>query len=658
MTSTARTGIGPQLAPCAATVLLVIAASATHAAASAGTNPAGTALTVGGAAFVLAVLVSMKRGRRISCAKARARLRVALMGSALWLGVATASGVTWGTLQVLAVLMLSVSWHWWRAYRIPNRSARVATPESGSGYPGLWAELVAPSGRPLAGSRLTRERINGPSYQYALLLVPGKHSSETMDAERGRIRGALGLRRADDMIVEPHPDLPEPHLQLTIVKQGPSKKAVLWPGPQALGADGRIALGPFADGQGIGYWKAFTPTRVFGGFLQGGTNAGKTRMIESIGMSLAASDIFPSTVIFADGQGGASSKLLKENADHTAFTLGEVRAMLRGLIRLMEHRQEENDVEGWDGFTATATRRAVFMIMDECHKFFIHEGETQEDIQAMCAQIAREGGKVGVALILASQAATLAAVFGGGATYADVIRANVLMGNGVMFKSLSKSARGVFGTEIDPTRFPDRPGYALLCGTGLRPVAVLGYFASDAVQGYWLPRMTWCPLDAGSANAWGPDYLNRHANVEAEREAKRARVEARRAGLPVDVERRASPAPPSPVTRTVGAPVAPSPFGPVTPFPVWRSPTPAQPAPTPEPAMTEVERKVLAEMRRGEILRDGYARPSWLAKTLGYSERHIHTALTGLHARKLVRKDDGVQGHWYLTDDKLSKEVA
>lgn len=651
MNTSTRTGIGPQLAPCAATALLVIAAAATHAAANAGTNPTGTALTVGGAAFVLAVLVSMKRARRISCHRARARLRVVLMGSALWLGMATATGITWGALQILAALMLSVSWHWWSARRIPNRSARTGAAVDGpTGYAALWAELVAAKGRPLTGTRLTGERtLDGGGHQYTLLLVPGRHSQETVEAERRVIRGALGLRRSDDMLVEPHPDLPEPHLQVTITAGVILEKTALWPGPSALGADGRIALGSFTDGMGTAFWKAFTKTRVFGGFLQGGTNAGKTRMIESIGMSLAGSDTFPSTVIFADGQGGASSRLLKENADHTAFTLPDLRAALKGLIRLMEHRQEENDVEGWDGFTPTATRRAVFLIMDECHKFFIHEGVTQEDIQSMCAQIAREGGKVGVALIAASQMGTLAAVFGGGATFADAIRSNLLMGNGVMLKSLSKSARGVFRTQVDPTLFPDRPGYALLCGTGLREAPFLGYFASDAVQDYWLPRMTWWPLDAGSANAWGADYIHRNAGVEADRAAKRARVEARRAGTVVAPERAVEP-----ITRRVPA-VTSSPFGPVPAFPVWRSPRRAVPAA--DPVMPEVARKVLAEMRLGEILVEGYARPSWLARRLDYSERHIHTALNELLAGGFVRKGD-TQGHWYLNDKKLSREVA
>lgn len=654
MNTSTRTGIGPQLAPCAATVLLVIAGAATHAAAGAGENPGGTALTVGGAAFVLAVLVSMKRGRRIECRKARARLRVLLLGSAAWLGMATATGITWGALQILAALMLSVSWHWWSARRIPNSTARVAAFEIAVGYPMLWAEHVARTGRPLAGSRLTHERITDAGFQYTLLLVPGVHARGVLDPELGKIRGALGLRRDHDMLVEPHPDLPEPHLRLTIVTRRAPVGATPWPGPQVLGADGHIALGPFVDGVGRATWKAFTKDRVFGGFLQGGTNAGKSRLIEGIGLALAASEIFPSTVIFADGQGGASSRMLKERADHTALTLDGCRVMLRGLIRLMEHRQDENDIEGWDGFTATATRRAVFLIMDECHKFFIHEGETQEDIQAMVAQIAREGGKVGVAVIAASQMATLAAVFGGGATFADAIRSNLLMGNGVMFRGLSKSARGVFRTEIDPTQFPDRPGYALLCGTGLRPAPFLAYFVSDEIQRYWLPRVTWHSLDTGSANAWGADYVNRRALVEAERAAKRARVEARRAGRPV-----AAGVEPEPVTRRVPATTSapPSPWGPVRPFPVWRNPATAPSAPAAAPPMTEVARKVLAELERGEILHDGYARPSWLARRLGYTERHIHTALNELFTRKLVRKGD-VQGHWYLTDKKPSREVA
>lgn len=649
VTST-RTGIGPQLAPCAATGLLVVAAAAAHAVAAAGDSPAGTALTVGGAAFVLAVLVAMKRGARISCRKARARLRVLLLGAAAWLGVVTATGVNWIALQVLAALMVSVSLHWWSARRIPNHVPEAPASVLTSAYADLWKENVARKGKTLAGTTLEGVRAISSGTQATLRLVPGEHSMDTVEQERKKIRGALGLKREHDLILEPHPTLPEPHLQLTIVTTPPPRGSILWPGPSALGEDGMIDLGPFADGVGTARWTAFTKTRVMCGFLQGGTNSGKTRMFESIGLSIAASKTFPSVVIFADGQGGASSRLLKENADHTALTLDALREALRGLIRLGEHRQEENDIFGWDGFTATVDRPAVFLLMDECHKFFVVDGEVQEDIQAMCAQIAREFGKVGIALIAATQMATLSAAFGPSGKHADAIRSNLLMGNGVMLRGKSRGARTIFGVETDPTLFPDRPGYALLAGSGegVRIAPFLGYFASDEVQAHWLPRILWRSLDVASASAWGASYINRKAIAEAAREAKRARVEARRAGRTVD------PAPQAAPRRHVPAP----PFE-VRPFPVWVNPG-RRPQPQPEPqdvGVSDVARKVAVELVMGDVLHNGYARPVWLAKRLGYSERHIGNALNELLARGMVRKD-GTQGHWYPTDKILSREVA
>lgn len=645
MITSTRTGIGPQLAPCAATGLLVVAAAAAHAVAQAGDSPAGTALTVGGAAFVLAVLVAMKRGARISCRKARARLRILLLGSAAWLGVVTATGVSWVALQVLAALMVSVSLHWWSARRIPNHVPVAAV--SASAYADLWRDNVARKGKTLAGTRLEGVRAIESGTQATLRLVPGEHSMDTVEQERRKIRGALGMERAHDMILEPHPTLPEPHLQLTIVTTPPPQGSILWPGPSALGDDGKIDLGPFADGIGTARWTAFTKTRVMCGFLQGGTNSGKTRMFESIGLSIAASKTFPSVVIFADGQGGASSKLLKENADHRALTLDALRETLRGLIRLGEHRQEENDIYGWDGFTATVDRPAVFLFMDECHKFFVVDGEVQEDIQSMCAQIAREFGKVGIAMIAATQMATLAAAFGPSGKHADAIRSNLLMGNGIMLRGMSRGARTIFGVETDPTLFPDRPGYALLAGSGdgVRIAPFLGYFASDEVQSHWLPKILWRSLGTADANAWGASYVNRRAIDHAEREAKRARVEARRAGRTVEPV-----APGIPARRVPASPQ-------VRPFPIWVNPG-RRPEPAPMDAgVSDIARKVAVELAMGDILHNGYARPVWLARELGYSERYIGGALNELLTRGMVRKD-GTQGHWYPTDKIVSREVA
>lgn len=643
------TGLHAQAAPYAAVGLLIVAGAAAHAAATGTEATASWAMTVGALAFTLAVLVGIRRGRRIRCPKGRRRLRVLLVGAATWLTTVTIVGINHDMITVIAILMWTTSLQWWRAKRLPDAGMVTA---AASGYTALWREGPARSGKPLAGSHLGNEEKIKQGTRFTLRLVPGEQTRKMVEEERAKIRGLFGLMPANDLILEQHPTLPEPHLLMTIVTRQPPRGSILWPGPSALGADGLIALGPFADGEGIAHWKAFTENRVWGGFLQGGTGSGKSRMIESIVMALVASELFPSVAWWADGQGGASSKLLKKKCDKIALTLEQCRAMLEGVISIMDHRQEENDVEDLDGFTPTAERPAIFVVLDECHVFF-----ADERILEMCARITREGGKVGIALICATQQAQLAAAFGGHPKYSDAIRANLLVGNGVMLRGKSKSAQQIFRVEADPTTFPPRPGYAFLAdpAEGARSAPLLGYFVSDDLQAYWSQRITWRELDRGSATVYGPSYARRKEIADADREAKRLRVEARKAGrpLPVDVT----------VTRTISASSSSvrastsSPFGPVTALPVWKNPgTTLVGTPQPSsavPRVAGIHRRVAAAIAQGDVVRSGHTMPHLVAERLGVSTKWASGALKDLVELGVVHRPAGTPEGKYIPTGKL-----
>lgn len=648
MTATPRRpGIGPQLAPGAAVGLLLVAGSALHAIAQATDDPGSTTLTVAVIAFVLAVLVGMKKGQRIRCPKSRLRLRLLLAGSAAWLTAVTAAGMSWGAVQILALGVTAVSLHWWRLHRIPNVST-VPRAVASDRHVDLWDKRVARAGKPLAGTRLLPGEAIASGMQHTLRLIPGDHTIVTVENERRKIRGALEMRRGEDLIIEPHPDLPEPHLRLTVVTSQPPIGSVVWPGPvDVLGRDGMIALGPFADGIGTAYWRAFTDTRVKGGFIQGGTGSGKSRLIETIVMALAGSTLFPSVLLWADGQGGASSKLLRKWCDKTALTVEACRRMLAGVIRIMEHRQDENDIEELDGFTPTEDRPAIFVILDECHKFFADAG-----IQAMAAQIAREGEKVGVAMIAATQLAQLAAAFGGSGQYADAIRSSLLTANGVLMRGKSKSAAQIFNVEVDPRDFPARPGYGFLADVdeGARQAPFLGFFVSDAIQEYWPPLMLWRELDKGSATIYGPEYLNRRELAAAEREEKRRRVAARRAGImPTTSAERPETARPTPST-----------LFPVRKFPVWINPKAIKPQPdTQTVKVADIHRRVMEAVAAGQVGTDGYTMPHLVARRLAVSEKWAGIALKELVALGVMSRPEGTpQGRYYPTGKTLSGKVA
>lgn len=633
-------GIAAQAAPHAAVGLLVVAAAATHAAASATGHEAATALAVAGVAFTLAVLVAAKKGQRIKCRKSRARLLALLLAAAAWLAVVTGTGLSWGAVEVLALTVSALSLHWWRTKRIT--SAAPVVPASPTEYAERWRDHVGSSSGALPGTRLVSPEVIAAGVRYTLMLVPGKHEAGSVTGVLGKLRGALSLHRSQYLIVEPHSTLPEPHQLITIVTTSPVKEEVLWPGAKAF-HDGTIDLGPFADGIGVGRWVAYIKNRAQGGYLQGGTNGGKTRSTECIGITLAMAVTHPSVIWVADGQGGASSPRVLKFADHFAGTLQACIAMLEDALRVIDLRQVENDLGGLSGFTPTAERPGLFIIMDECHKFM-----ADLDVQAMVATIAREGGKVGVAMILASQDPLLSA-FGGSnpSNNAETVRSNLLMGNGLIFRSESKDVKQVFNVEVSPVTFPVLPGYCML----VRPPAdgrsapLRAYHFTDAQADEVMKTLVWRELDPGAANAAGPNYLNRKEIAARALAAKQARVEALQAGKPLPEESIERPAP------TQVGPAIPT-------FPVWNPATPVPVAPTLAP-LSDIHFRVAEAVASKVVAPNGYTMPSLVAAELGCSERWAHEALKHLVRFDILERPPGTpQGHYYPTGKTLARKAA
>jgi len=640
ITQQPHVGIGAQVAPHAAVGLLIVAAAATHAVASATGHEAATAAGVAAVAFTLAVLVAMKRGTKIRCRKARARLVLMLLAAAGWLTSVTATGLSWGAVEILALTVTALSLHWWRAKRIDNAApAEEVVPVTE--YAERWAANVGGSGGALVGSMLVNpERIDA-GVRYTLLLVPGKQEGDNVHAAMKKIRGALSLHRSQYLIIEPHPTLPEPHQRVTIVTTSPVREEILWPGAKAF-KDGRIDLGPFADGIGTGQWVAYVMNRLMGGYLQGGTNGGKSRTMESIAVTLAMSDTHPTVIWFIDGQGYASSpKVLGPHADHKAGTLEACVLLLKDALRVVDLRQEENDLEGWSGFTPRADRPGLLIFMDECHKFM-----ADLRVQAMVATIAREGGKVGVAMVLASQSPLLDA-FGGSTPMndAETVRSNLLMGNGLVFRSESKDVQHVFGIPVSPVSFPVLPGYCMLVRPPEegRSAPLRAYHFTDAQADEVLAALVWRELDPGSANAAGPNYLKRKQIALDARAAKKARVAALRAGRPLPVEQ---------VARPIAAPaIVPATYA----FPVW-DPAPVQLAGA---RVADAHLRVAAAVAAGTVLRAGFTMPHIVARELDRSERWAHDALKDLVQLGILERPAGTpQGRYYPTGKTLSRRAA
>lgn len=614
-------GLRPQLAPHAAVGALVVAAGAARIAAHVTGDEQTVATWVAGTAFVVAVVAATRVRRRVFDKRARRRALAFLAVAVGWLTGVTLAGLSLGAIGLLMALGYGLSMHWWRQHPVGLIQPRV----SRSQYQRLWAEHNGASDGALPGSRLTNPEPIKAGMRFALKLRPGKQTLGMAVAAMEKLRGGLHLLADQQMLLETHPTEPEPTVLMTIVTKSPIKEAVDWPGPSAFdSATGRVMLGPYADGEGVATWRAYTDNRLWGGFIQGGTGSGKSRLIESIAFSLAASQSHPTVIWYGDGQRGASSPLLMRHADLFAGTYEQIHAMLVALELLMLLRQQENVERELEGFAPAEDRPGALGVIDECHKVFDKTQNPRSwlECQRIAATIAREGGKVGVALLLASQEPTLGAFGGAGSPYCEVLRSNLLSGNGIMLAGKDPNAKTIFGVDDNPKTFPTYGGYGMVTSPapGERQAHFRGYYLSERLRKYWPERITWRDLSTSEGHvAMGPAYAQRERSFADRKASILGRPPARTA---VPAQRQPEPA-------GGGDGIALKVFGGGT-FPIWTvfETKARQDA---QQRLKPSHEKVIA------AIRSGHTSPQRIADAVDLSVRQVHNLLDDLAEAGVVR---------------------
>ncbi|MEV0650032.1 hypothetical protein AB0I28_32720 [Phytomonospora sp. NPDC050363] len=508
------------------------------------------------ATIVAAAVCYKKKTKPIAAA-------VAAVGSMLsaWYFAVIIDGWSWTAVSVLTALWLLVSAPYWNKHRIPNRTActdLVLRPRAdlvnrppATGIDLIlanWRDFVAVPDGALPGTTLTDPEIIPTGFSFTLQLRRGKQTAMSLVGNLGIYSGiSSGLWcRAEDIQIERHP-LSDALAKITIRTGELPDEDVTWTGPSYNPDTGCIGIGRYIDGVGEALWRVYRENSIFSGFICGATGMGKSYLTNILALALMHAR---NTVIwYADPARGASSPLLAGAADYFARSHlaadgsddhSEIEEMLDDAIRLIDHRLEENYTWGIPGFTPSDRRPGVVIVIDECHKPL-----TVRRILRKATMVAREGRKVGIAVYLLSQGATLEAF--GGHDESDTLRSNTTNGNVVAFSTGTTNTKSVItGLNMDPSTIKADPGLAFLSSKNehQREALFRSYTAEDLEALYAnAPKIT---LDAAGASVLGERYLNRHVHMNENNAALKNRVLDRQLGR--------APQPRAPITPVKATP--------------------------------------------------------------------------------------------------------
>ncbi len=479
------------------------------------------------------------RADRLDRAVERRYALTCLASAVAWLGWAAATGPSW-TVLVIGWTVLSTPWvrhHWPR----PRLDAPQVEPV-GDGIPQRWEAGVSAQNRRLPGATLFDSGVFEHGNEWSVQLVPG---AQTIDSALGVLdHVSSGLKTPmQRLVLEAHPDYldDDPTIaRLRVILTSPVKETLYFDCPRFR--HGIAEMGPFIDGAGEATWRVYTEDSMWGGFVLGSSGIGKSRMIESLALTVRAMSAagMPTMLVYLDGQDGASSSTLAEYASLSGGP-DDATAILEALERVIVARQKWNKVHRLDGFTPGRSPDGtgeglvgILVIIDEAHVVF----DSRLGNAKRWARIAREGRKVGVVILAASQYNDLE-VFGN----EDPLRSSLLAGNGLAMHTASESASGLIpGLRINPSRLPAIPGFGYKIAapqSGERTAPFRGRYLPNArakaadpritvpTVGEWFERTTDAPLDAMSARAMGEVYLCRHERAAAARERVLAELEGR-----------------------------------------------------------------------------------------------------------------------------------
>lgn len=594
----------------------------------------------------------------------RTRFWCASAAATSWITVASVDGAGWGMLATLAAGAAACSARWQRHHEVPLPGADKPVPVDAPGdtsevaeLAARWQRRVAAANRQVPGSTLTDgqhfDNGDGTGQGLAYLCqLAGGVTLQAVQNRAGNIASSMGLDPVQ--LVFDYPPLPEGKkfrdssvIRFQVVTTSPITEVVDWTGPDY--ADGRIGLGPYADGRGRAEVQLFTEDGIRHCVVIGSTGGGKSALLRGLVASARSSGLV--TVLYLDPKRNSSPELAA-TATVALKGLDQAEEFTQAVEALLRGRQLESDLHDWSGFTPSRDRSAYIVAVDECDMLF-----ALPTMARRWGVIAKTGRALGVQLTLATQYAGQKA-FGG--AEGEMLRSNVARGNVILMRTESNTSDRLIAPELPNSRsLPDEPGYGYLQANEARRAPFRSAFlpsVQNCPDGFnalvALQQYPDAPMDTIGRKAcealWVADPEERQRVSKAE--AERLLTEFLGEGPAT----RPAPAPAGGGFDDLAAQI-PAALGASNVIPIQRArpaPPPVDDDPADEWALTaegEAEaEQVLSDNQRQvlAVLRDGHEKVADIVEVSGLSKFAVSRALASLATAGRAGKSGGHHGTW------------
>jgi len=439
-----------QLLPWAVMAPYALVGTAVHLTVQHGTVPAAAGMVLVLLLGTVGSLVAWRarlRGRTPE--RYRAKLHAGMGLGVLWAAVMplTSSSALAGPFLglLLATVWLSLSWFREHDHPIPQprtnsseEPVAAPTPDTAGDAAGdaarirgviqSWTDRVATPNGAVPGSSLLWVSSTGAVDQYRIQLdQTGRITRSQVTAARERIALALDVDE-NDLSFESAGG-PASLMMRHLVTQ----PSFAYDGPVVLcngtpissrweitpGANVDIVFGTHLDGQSYASYRFITQGSLNSAFILGGMGSGKTRTVEIIAIGLRLLGCY---ILWLDGQDGASSPLLNEQAHETFDFNMHDRADDRGVREFTTSIETVSKKRNADlkqrpelggAYTYDPARPPVVGIIDEAHEAFQTQHPSERTYGAKLGAYAVQLRKQGMAFIALSQDYDKTSTFGG-----------------------------------------------------------------------------------------------------------------------------------------------------------------------------------------------------------------------------------------------------